>query len=116
MAAVANFLLVIGCVLSSRVPAIYPVAYDVLLGVAFLYYWPPLLALISRAAPPGWKATLIGAAFLSLFVSNIIVGWIGSFYEHMAPATFWALEGGISAVGGVLAWLLARPIHRILAS
>ncbi|HSM97029.1 MAG TPA: peptide MFS transporter [Rhizomicrobium sp.] len=116
MAAVANFLLVIGCVISARVPAIYPALYDVLLGIAFLYYWPPLLALISRAAPTGWKATLIGAAFLSLFVSNIIVGWIGSFYEHMAPASFWALEGGISAAGGVLAWLLARPIHRILAS
>ncbi|HEY8949340.1 MAG TPA: peptide MFS transporter [Rhizomicrobium sp.] len=116
MAAAANFLLVIGGLLSARVPAIFPVVYDVLLGIAFLYYWPPLLALISRAAPPGWKATLIGAAFLSLFVSNIILGWLGQFYEHMSPINFWAMEGGIAAVGGVLAWLLARPIHRILAS
>jgi POT family proton-dependent oligopeptide transporter len=116
MAAAANFFLVIGCLLTAHVPAIFPVVYDVLLGIAFLYYWPPLLALVSRAAPPGWKATLIGAAFLSLFVSNIILGWLGSFYEHMSPASFWAMEGGIAAVGGVLAWLLARPIHRILAS
>jgi proton-dependent oligopeptide transporter, POT family len=115
MAAAANFLLVIGCLTMTHVPAIFPVVYDVLLGVAFLYYWPPLLALVSRAAPPGLKATLIGAAFLSLFVSNIIVGWIGSYYERMTPASFWALEGGIAAVGGVLAFLLAKPLHRILA-
>ena len=108
MAAGANFLLVVGCLTMARVPAIFPVLYDVILGVAFLYYWPPLLALVSRAAPSGLKATLIGAAFLSLFVSNLIVGWIGTLYETMSPAKFWALEGAIAAAGGMLALMLAR--------
>ena len=116
MAAAANFLLVIGCLLSAHVPAIFPVLYDVLLGIAFLYYWPPLLALVSRAAPTGFKATLIGAAFLGLFVGNILVGWVGTYYEHMTPANFWALEGGIAVIGGVAAWMLAKPLHRVLAS
>jgi POT family proton-dependent oligopeptide transporter len=116
MAAAANFLVALGCVLTVRVPAIFPILYDVLLGVAFLYYWPPLLALVSRTAPAGWKATLIGAAFLSLFVGNILVGWVGTYYEHMTPANFWMLEGGISAIGGVLAFLLAKPLNRVLAA
>ncbi len=115
MAAAANFVLVIGCLLTQRVPAIFPVIYDVLLGVAFLYYWPPLLALVSRAAPSGLKATLIGAAFLSLFVGNILVGWVGTYYEHMTPANFWTLEGGIAMIGGVFALLLAKPLNRVLA-
>ena len=115
MAAAANFLLVAGCLTMTRVSAIFPVVYDVILGIAFLYYWPPLLALVSRAAPTGLKATLIGAAFLSLFVSNLIVGWVGTYYEHMPPAAFWLLEGGISALGSVLAYLLATPLNRILA-
>ncbi|HEY7979663.1 MAG TPA: peptide MFS transporter [Rhizomicrobium sp.] len=115
MAAIANFIVAVGCILTVRVPAIFPVIYDVLLGVAFLYYWPPLLALISRAAPSGLKATLIGAAFLSLFVGNILVGWVGTFYEHMTPANFWTLEGGIAVIGGVLAFLLAKPLNRVLS-
>ncbi|MGN6148080.1 MAG: peptide MFS transporter [Rhizomicrobium sp.] len=116
IAAIANFLVVVGCLTMTRVSAIYPIVYDVLLGVAFLYYWPPLLALVSRAAPPGLKATLIGAAFLALFVGNILVGWVGTFYEHMTPASFWALEGAIAASGAVLAFLLARPLHRMLGA
>jgi proton-dependent oligopeptide transporter, POT family len=115
MAAVANFLLVIGCWFFNPVPAIFPILYDVVLGIAFLYYWPPLLALVSRAAPTGFKATLLGAAFLALFVGNILVGWVGTFYERMTPANFWALEGGIALAGGVLSFLLARPLMNVLA-
>jgi proton-dependent oligopeptide transporter, POT family len=114
MACGANLLLFVGCSISDRVNAIYPIIYDIILGVAFLYYWPTLLALVSRAAPAGLKATLMGVAFLSLFVSNILVGWIGGFYEHLTPAMFWALEAAIAAVGGLLAMLLNKPLTRRL--
>jgi POT family proton-dependent oligopeptide transporter len=114
IAAIANILLVIGCLLTRRVPVLFPIVYDVLLGVAFLYYWPTMLALVSRAAPPALKATLMGCVFLSLFVSNILIGWIGSFYERMTPASFWAMHAAIAATGGVLAMLLARPLGRVL--
>jgi hypothetical protein len=52
IACLATLLLVVGCALTNRVPLFAPVFYDVLLGVAFLYYWPTVLALVSRAAPP----------------------------------------------------------------
>ncbi|MEO7149277.1 MAG: peptide MFS transporter [Rhodanobacteraceae bacterium] len=113
--AVANLLLVIACVLSPRTNAIVPIAYDVLLGIGFLYYWPTLLALVSRAAPASLKATMMGAVFLTLFVSNSIIGWLGGFYEHMTPAGFWAMHAGIAAIGGVLAFGLRRPLMRALA-
>jgi POT family proton-dependent oligopeptide transporter len=114
-AAFANLLLVAACLPGGRVPLIIPVIYDFILGVAFLYYWPPLLALVSRAAPTKLKATVMGAVFLSLFVGNALVGWIGGFYEKMSPASFWLLHAGIAAVGGVLATALARPLKRMLA-
>ena len=116
IAAVANLLLVAGCLLTTRVPVLVPVAYDVLLGIAFLYYWPTLLALVSGAAPPHLRATLMGTVFLTLFLSNITVGWIGGFFERMTPAEFWALHAAIAATGGVLALLLARPLGRVLAA
>ncbi len=115
MAAVANLIIVVACLLGPRTSAIAPVVYDVLLGVAFLYYWPTLLALVSRAAPPQVKATLMGAIFLTLFVSNLTVGWLGGFYERMTPAAYWAMHAAIAAVGGVLALVLKRPLKKMLA-
>ncbi len=114
MAAAANLILVAACLVSDRVSAIAPVVYDIILGVAFLYYWPTLLALVSRAAPPQIKATLMGAIFLTLFVSGLTVGWIGGFYEQMTPAAFWAVHALIASVGGALAILLRRPLKHLL--
>ncbi len=114
MACAANLLLVVGCLLSTRVSVLYPVVYDIILGVAFLYYWPTLLALVSRAAPPRLKSTLMGVAFMSLFIANTTMGRLGALYEQMTPAEFWAMHAAIAAVGGLLALLLARPLGRIL--
>lgn len=114
LAALANLLLVAACMAGNRSNVLVPIVYDILLGIGFLYYWPTLLALVSRAAPTSVKATLMGAVFLTLFIANSIIGWLGSFYEHMTPAGFWAMHAGISAVGGVLAVGLRRPLLRAL--
>jgi POT family proton-dependent oligopeptide transporter len=97
------------------VPVIFPVAYDLLLGVSFLYYWPTLLALVSRVAPRPVNATMMGVAFLSLFVSYSTIGWIGGFYELMTPTGFWAMNVAIGAVGLVVLLALRRPIERRFA-
>jgi POT family proton-dependent oligopeptide transporter len=115
IASVANLLLVIGCVAFVRVPVLFPILYNALLGVAFLYYWPILLALVSRAAPPAIKATMMGVAFLTLFVSNITLGRLGALYEVIGPTWFWALHAAIAAMGAVLALVLAKPLTRMLA-
>ncbi len=57
----------------------------------------------------------MGAIFLSLFLADFLVGWIGGLYETMSPAAFWAMHAGIAAMGGVLAFLLKRPIRALLA-
>jgi POT family proton-dependent oligopeptide transporter len=114
IAAIANLLLVLACLIGGRISIIAPTAYDVLLGIAFLYYWPTLLSLVSRAAPPSVRATLMGAVFLSLFVGDFAVGALGSLYERMSPAAFWAMHAGIAAMGGVLAFALRRPIKFLL--
>lgn len=112
--AAANLLLVVACLISTRTIALVPAVYDVLLGIGFLYYWPTLLALVSRAAPPTIKATMMGAVFLSLFIANSIIGWLGGFFEHMTPAGFWAMHAAIAATGGVLAFGLRLPLKRAL--
>jgi len=114
IASVANLLLVAGCAATDRVPALVPVIYDVLLGVAFLYYWPTLLALVSRAAPPHLRATMMGTVFLSLFLGNITIGWLGSLFDRMSALEFWAMHAAIAALGGTLAVLLNRRLNALL--
>jgi POT family proton-dependent oligopeptide transporter len=110
-------LMALGAVLAGegRVSGLVPFVAFAGMGIAFLYYWPPLLALVSRVAPARVNATMVSGVYLSLFASNSIMGWIGSFYERMTPAQFWTLNAGIAAIGAVLVLLFGRRLTRALA-
>ena len=112
----ANLILVAAIVAygSAPVPWIWPFLYCAVQGVGFMYFWPPFLALVSRAAPPKINATMMGGAFLVLFVANNLIGWIGTFYEQLGPLAFWLLHAAIGIFGGVLAFLFSRTFGRIL--
>ena len=60
---------------------IWPFLYFAMMGFSFLFYWPVTLALVSRAAPAPVNATMMGVAFLALFVA----------------ATSWAASAGFMA-------------------
>jgi len=73
---------------------------------------PLLLARIAGAGLPG-RASLRqrhhdGIAFLSLFLANNIIGWLGRFYERMGLAPFWLLHAAIASTGGLFALLFVR--------
>jgi POT family proton-dependent oligopeptide transporter len=111
--------LVAGAVLAGpdgRTPVYWPLAAYAGMGVGFLYYWPVLLALVSQAAPAKVNATLMGGAFLSLFVGAVIMGWVGSFYAETDPALFWTLDAAIGLAGGLIVLAIARPLGRALTA
>ena len=116
LAVVTNLFLVVPILVSpgARIHPLWPGLYCVGTGISFMYYWPTTLALVSRAAPAKVNATMLGIAYMSLFVSNNLIGWIGGFYERMTPAAFWALHAAIAAAGGVIVLLLGRSIARLL--
>jgi POT family proton-dependent oligopeptide transporter len=116
MAACANLVLAFAALLSGRVSPLFFVLYEVILGVAFIWQWPTLLALTSRIAPARLKSTLMGAAFLTLFASNMTIGRIGALYEHMTPSAFWTLNAAIAAAGALAAFVLRKPLTRIFES
>ena len=115
LAVVTNLFLVVPILVSpgARIHPLWPALYCVGTGISFMYYWPTTLALVSRAAPAKVNATMLGIAYMSLFVSNNLIGWIGGFYERMTPAAFWALHAAIAAAGGVIVLLLGRSIARL---
>jgi POT family proton-dependent oligopeptide transporter len=115
--AAASYLILVAAILLSPdqlVHPIWPALCAAGLGVAFLYYWPTLLALVSRAAPAKINATMMGVAFLTFFVANSLVGWNGGFYERMSPAQFWLLHAAIAAGGGIAILLFGNALGRVL--
>jgi POT family proton-dependent oligopeptide transporter len=97
-----------------KVSVIWPLLGFTGMGVGFLYYWPVLLALISQVAPAKINSTMMGLAFLSLFVGNVLMGWVGSFYDQMSPAAFWTIDAGIGFAGALIVLALNRPLSRAL--
>ena len=116
LTAASNLILVAAIFASGGAPVhpIWPFLYSAGLGISFLYYWPTLLALVSRAAPAKVNATLMGLTFMSLFISNNLIGWIGGFYERMSPAQFWTMHAAIATGGGLLVTLFGRRLGRVL--
>ena len=117
--AAASHLILVAAIFFSHgelIHPIWPALCALGMGVAFLFYWPTLLALVSRSAPAPINATMMGIAFLSLFVANNLVGWIGGYYETMSPGQFWLLHAVIAAGGGVSVLIFGRPLSRVLGS
>jgi POT family proton-dependent oligopeptide transporter len=117
LAAASNLILVAAILAADGglVQPIWPFLYCAGQGIAFLYYWPTLLALVSRAAPARVNATMMGFAFMSLFVANNLIGWIGGFYEKLGPLAFWSMHAAIGAMGGVLVLLFGGMLKQVLA-
>ena len=99
---------------SGQVSVGWALAGFLAMGLSWLYYWPTLLALVSRDAPRSVTGAMVGAAFLSPFIAHTAAGWIGSFYDQMSPATFWTMDAGIAALGAALVFALRGPLGRVL--
>ncbi|MGZ8998786.1 MAG: peptide MFS transporter, partial [Allosphingosinicella sp.] len=85
------------------------------MGVGFMYYWPITMSLVSKAAPAKVNSTMMGVAFMALFLGTTLMGWVGSFYDQMSQAAFWTLDAAIGFVGALLAFLVRGPLSRTLS-
>ena len=99
---------------AGKVPVMYALLGFTGMGAGFMWYWPVTLALVSQAAPARTRSTLMGGAFLSLFVGMTIMGWIGSYYEEMSNAAFWTLDAGLAVAGALLIFAARGPLHAAL--
>ena len=112
----SGLLLTLGSLTASggQVSVIWPLIAWFGMGAGFMWYWPITLSLVSKAAPAKVNATLMGGSYLSLFFGSTIMGWVGSFYDQMSNAAFWALDGAIALVSAVVILALKRPVNRVL--
>ncbi|MFM7028318.1 MAG: peptide MFS transporter [Chakrabartia sp.] len=84
------------------------------MGLAWMYYWPTTLAIVSKAAPPRVASTMMGVAFLSPFVSHVMAGWVGSYFDQMHPSAFWAMDAAIAVVGATILLLSRKRLQAAL--
>ena len=100
---------------SAKISMLWPVLLYGLNALGFLYYWPTMLALFSRAAPAAVNATLMGVLFFSLFFANVLIGTFGGWWETMTHARFFAFHAALALVPCAIVVLLSRPFGRLLA-
>lgn len=115
--ALAILLLSVGSLLpgaDGKVAVGWAIACYLSAGMAFMWYWPVTLSIVSALAPARVKSTLMGAAFFAPFLGTVIMGWVGSFYDQMTPAAFWALDAAIALGGAALIMAVRRPLMRAL--
>lgn len=112
----ASLLLAAGAAQSAghQASLLWPVLAYCAFGVGYMHYWPTCLALIAQSAPAHMKATMISVSFLGFFVANLLVGYIGTYYEPLGPLAFWIFNASIAATGSLLALLSRGRLTRIL--
>lgn len=93
---------------------LWPIAGYFVMGLAWMYYWPTTLSLVSRVAPPAVVATLVGGAFISPFLAHSLAGVIGTRFDNMHPALFWTMDAGIAFAGALLLFAARHILHREL--
>ena len=90
------------------------IAFHLINSVGFASLYPVGMALYSRLAPRAFGATLVNSYSLSLFLSNLLAGWLGGLLIRLPGATFWLLHAGLVATGAVLlltvSWLSRRIV------
>jgi POT family proton-dependent oligopeptide transporter len=97
-----------------KVPLLWALAGFFGMGIAFMWYWPITLAVVSQGAPAKVNSTLVSACFLSLFAGLVLMGWVGSFYQAMSPAAFWTVDAAIGFAGGAIILAVRRPLNAII--
>jgi POT family proton-dependent oligopeptide transporter len=93
----------------------WALAFHLLNDIGFSNVLPVALALYTRAAPKGLEGLMIAVYYLQFFLGNMLVGYVGSLYEAMAPADFWLLHVGLMVLAGAVLLAARRFAGKILA-
>jgi POT family proton-dependent oligopeptide transporter len=91
--------------------------FELFNSIGFAHVLPVSLALFSKISPKQITATVIGLYYLSFFVANAVVGYVGGLYSSLPTTTFWLIHVA-SAVFGLVAFIIFKIVigHRMTDS
>ena len=97
-----------------KISLFWPMMFELFNSIGFAHTLPISLALFSKIAPKQITATVIGLYYLSFFIANAIVGYVGGLYSSLPTTTFWLIHVG-SAAFGLVAFVVFKVVigHRM---
>jgi len=97
-----------------KISLFWPMMFEVFNSIGFAHTLPISLALFSKIAPKQITATVIGLYYLSFFIANAIVGYVGGLYSSLPTTTFWLIHVA-SAAFGLVAFIIFKIVigHRM---
>jgi len=91
-----------------KISLFWPMMFEITNSIGFAHVLPISLALFSKIAPRQLSATVIGLYYLSFFIANAVVGWVGGLYSSLPTTTFWLIHVASAAFG-----LIAFAIFKV---
>jgi POT family proton-dependent oligopeptide transporter len=88
--------------------------YFCIITLAELHFSPITLSLVSHLAPEGARSALMGAWFTSMFLGNVLAGWIGGFWADFTNVQFFLMVGGLGLAGAIIVEVAGRPLRTML--
>jgi POT family proton-dependent oligopeptide transporter len=82
-----------------KISLFWPMMFELCNSIGFAHVLPISLALFSKIAPKQITATVIGLYYLSFFIANAIVGYVGGLYSSLPTTTFWLIHVASAAFG-----------------
>jgi len=98
----------------AKISLFWPMMFELTNSIGFAHVLPISLALFSKISPKQITATVIGLYYLSFFVANAVVGYVGGLYSSLPTTTFWLIHVA-SAVFGLVAFIIFKIVigHRM---
>lgn len=113
--AAASLLMVVPALSGDRASWLWLLAYYVVMTMGEVHLYPVGLSLFSKAAPPRLASLMMGLYFVPNFLGGgFLQGWLGTFWEKMDKAAFFAMIAAVAAAAAAVIWLLERPLRRLL--
>ena len=82
-----------------KISLFWPMMFELMNSIGFAHVLPISLALFSKIAPRQLSATVIGLYYLSFFIANAVVGYVGGLYSSLPTTTFWLIHVASAAFG-----------------
>lgn len=90
-----------------KISLFWPMMFELCNSVGFAHVLPISLALFSKISPKQITSTVIGLYYLSFFIANAAVGYVGGLYSSLPTTTFWLIHVA-SAAFGLVAFILFK--------
>jgi POT family proton-dependent oligopeptide transporter len=82
-----------------KISMFWPMMFELFNSIGFAHVLPISLALFSKISPRQITSTVIGLYYLSFFLANAVVGYVGGLYSSLPTTTFWLIHVASAAFG-----------------